>query len=105
MRSDRDTGGGSVSGLAFWSRVLAEERGDGTGVSDLLWERALHVFDGRVSSSLQQELHDVGELTRRRFERRDKQRVLLGIEENMFVIITNVDLPGDSFIVIYRDSY
>ncbi len=51
--------------LAFWSSVLTQERGDGTGFSDLFRERALHVFDGRVGSSVQQELHDVGKLARR----------------------------------------
>lgn len=51
-----------VGDLAFGSRVLAQEGGDGAGFGDLLGERALHVFDGWVSSRVQQELHDVGKL-------------------------------------------
>lgn len=52
-----------TDGLAFRGGVLTQERGDGAGFGDLLGEGALHVFDGRVSSGVQQELHDVGELT------------------------------------------
>lgn len=65
-------GGWSVGegDLAFWSGVLAQERGDGAGFGDLLGERALHVFDGRVGSSIQQKLHDVGKLARRCYERK-----------------------------------
>lgn len=51
-----------VGDLAFGSRVLAQEGGDGAGFGDLLGERALHVFDGWVGSGVQQELHDVGKL-------------------------------------------
>lgn len=51
-----------VGDLAFGSRVLAQEGGDGAGFGDLLRERALHVFDGWVGSGVQQELHDVGKL-------------------------------------------
>lgn len=58
-------GGGYGGSLAFWSGVLAQERGDGAGFSDLLGEGALHVFDGRVGSGVQQELHDVGKLASR----------------------------------------
>lgn len=50
--------------LAFRSSVLTQEGGDGAGFSDLLRERALHVFDGRIGSGVQQELDDVGKLTR-----------------------------------------
>lgn len=50
-----------------------QEGGDGTGFSDLLWEWALHVFDGRVGSSVQQELHDVGKLTRWRYEQKKRE--------------------------------
>lgn len=51
-------------GLAFRGRVLAQERGDGAGFGDFLGQRALHVFDGWIGSSVQQELHDVGKLAR-----------------------------------------
>lgn len=53
----------SEEDLAFWRSVLTEQGGDGAGFSDLLWKRALHVFDGRVSSGVQKELHYVGKLT------------------------------------------
>lgn len=76
-RGDR-TGGRTGAGIAWWqegdlafrSSVLTQERGDGAWFSDLLGERTLHVFDGRVGSSVQQELHDVGKLTRRCYERK-----------------------------------
>lgn len=58
--------------LAFRCSVLTQERGDGTGFSDLLRERALHVFDGWVGTSVQQKLHDVGKLACRRYERREE---------------------------------
>lgn len=61
----RGPGGVGAGDLAFRSGVLTQERGDGAGFSDLFGERALHVFDGRVGSSVQQELHDVGKLARR----------------------------------------
>lgn len=61
--------------LAFRSRVLMQERGDGPGFSDLLGERALHVFDGGVGSSVQQQLHDVGKLARRRWEEKRGKKV------------------------------
>lgn len=48
--------------LALRSSVLTQERGDGTGFSDFLRERALHVFDGWIGSSVQQELHNLGKL-------------------------------------------
>lgn len=56
-----------MADLAFGGRVLAQERGDGVGFGDLLGERALHVFDGRVGAGVQQELHDVGKLAGRCF--------------------------------------
>lgn len=56
--------GGWVGDLAFGSTILTKERGDGAGLSDLLGERAFHVFDGWICSSVQQELHDVGKLAR-----------------------------------------
>lgn len=64
-RTGRGTGLAAV--LAFRGRVLAQERGDGVGLGDLLGERALHVFDGRVGAGVEQELHDVGKLAGRCF--------------------------------------
>lgn len=61
----RGVGKGQAGDLAFRSSVLTQEGGNGAGFSDLLGERALHVFDGRVGSGVQQELHDVGKLARR----------------------------------------
>lgn len=63
-----------AGGLAFWSSVLAQERGDGAGFSDFLGERALQVFDGRVSAGLQQELDDIGKLTCRCCRGREGER-------------------------------
>lgn len=51
-------------GSAFRGRVLMQEGGDGAGFGDFLGQRALHVFDGWIGSSVQQELHDVGKLAR-----------------------------------------
>lgn len=53
-----------VANLAFWSSVLTQEGGNGAGFSDLFRKRALHVFDGRVSAGVQQELHDLYKLAR-----------------------------------------
>lgn len=65
--------------LAFGGRVLAQERGDGVGFSDLLGEGALHVFDGRVGARVEQELHDVGELAGRCFGERKRGGVRLSL--------------------------
>lgn len=51
-----------VLGLAFRRGVLAQKRGDGTGFSDLLGKRALHVFDKRVRSGTEEKLYDVCKL-------------------------------------------
>lgn len=61
----RQSGTRRGRGLALRGRVLAQEGGDGAGLGDLLGQRTFHVFDGRVSAGVQQELHDVGKLARR----------------------------------------
>lgn len=59
-----------VVGLAFGSGVLTQEGRNGAGLRHLLGEGALHVLDGRVGAGAQQQLHDVGELTRRSCRRK-----------------------------------
>lgn len=64
--------------LAFGGRVLTQEGGDGAGFSDFLGQGALHVFDGWIGSRVQQELHDVGELARRRCQKTRRGQSLRG---------------------------
>lgn len=53
-----------VLGSAFRRSVLPQKRGYGAGLGDLLGERALHIFDKRVRSRIEEKLYDVCELTR-----------------------------------------
>lgn len=71
--TEPDKVGGGGGGLAFGGRVLTQEGGDGARFSDFLGQGALHVFDGWISSGVQQELHDVGELARRRYQKIEKR--------------------------------
>lgn len=54
--------------LAFRSGVLAQERGNSTRFGDLFRKRALHVFDGWVSSAVEEELYDISKLAGWRWE-------------------------------------
>lgn len=72
---------GCKADSAFRSSVPTQEKGDRTGISDLLRKTTFLVCDSRVSSRFQQQIHNFNKFTRRSYK--NKKQSHIGNRKNM----------------------
>lgn len=63
---------GCKADSAFRSSVPTQEKGDRTGIGDLLRKTTFLVCDSRVSSRFQQQIHNFNKFTRRSYKNKTK---------------------------------
>lgn len=86
---------GCKADSAFRSSVPTQEKGDRTGISDLLRKTTFLVCDSWVSSRFQQQIHNFNKFTRRRYKNKTKSHWKPKEQHEMYDILNQYSVSRE----------